>query len=306
MSFVVSAVLLAMVIAVACALPGVFLVLRRESMLIEAISHAVLPGIVVGYAITRDLTSPLLLVGAAIAGLVVVVASEFLGRTGLLAGDAPQGLVFPMLFSIGIILLSTDFGHLHLDAHIVFAGDLNLAAFNQMTVNGTSIGPAYLYVMLGVLGVNAAFLALLYPRLKISTFDRQYAATLIPRVGRLSSVFMLLVAVTATASFNGAGAILVVALIVVPPATAHLLTSRLSSMIVLTVVIAAGGALAGFWVAYWFDAATSAGMAVFYGILFATALVLTRLRQRRRRRTAGPGARATGEPAAIDRVLAAR
>src|SRR5690625_6129699 len=86
-------------------------------MLVDAISHAVLPGIVVGYFITRDLESPLLILGAALAGLVVVLGSEWLTRTGLLTGDAPQGLVFPALFSGGVILVSVNFANVHLDTH---------------------------------------------------------------------------------------------------------------------------------------------------------------------------------------------
>src|SRR5690606_37029870 len=92
MNFVLGTALLAVVTALACALPGTFIVLRKNSMLVDAISHAVLPGIVVGYFFTQDLESPLLTVGAALAGLVVAVGSEWLGRTGLLTGDAPQGL----------------------------------------------------------------------------------------------------------------------------------------------------------------------------------------------------------------------
>src|SRR5690606_33279206 len=123
-----------------CALPGTFIVLRKNSMLVDAISHAVLPGIVVGYFFTQDLESPLLIVGAALAGLVVAVGSEWLGRTGLLTGDAPQGLVFPALFSAGVILVTAKFANVHLDTHAVLVGDLNLAAWEQLTVGGVAIG----------------------------------------------------------------------------------------------------------------------------------------------------------------------
>lgn len=291
MSFVLGTMLLAVVTALACALPGTFVVLRRTSMLVDAISHAVLPGIVVGYLFTHDLDSPWLIVGAALAGLVVVLGSEWLSRTGLLTGDAPQGLIFPALFSVGVILITLNFANVHLDTHAVLVGDLNLAAFHQLIVGGVSIGPSYLYVMLTVLIVNVAFLAAFYPKLKVTTFDDQFARALGMRTGLLNTAFMFLVSVTVTAAFYAAGAILVVALMIVPPATAYLLSRRLPVMLALTVAIAGLGALAGFWIAYVLDAATSAGMAVFSGLAFIAAFAGTRLARRRRRTT---GARQAG------------
>lgn len=294
MSFILGTTLLAVVTALACALPGTFVVLRKNSMLVDAISHAILPGIVVGYFFTHNLDSPLLILGAALAGLIVVLGSEWLSRTGLLTGDAPQGLVFPALFSMGVILVTLNFANVHLDTHAVLVGDLNLAAWEQLTVGGTSIGPVYLYVMLGVLALNIVFLGAFYSKLKVTTFDAQFATSLGIRAGLLNTAFMFLVSVTVTAAFNAAGAILVIALMIVPPATAYLLSKRLPTMIALSAVIAVIGALAGFWIAYVLDAATSAGMAVFYGILFAAVFGATRIRRRRFSRTAGEAGRKTG------------
>lgn len=277
MSFVVGTMLLAVVTALACALPGVFVVLRRNSMLVDAISHAILPGIIFGYFLTRNFNSPLLILAAALAGLVVVLGSEWLARTGLLTGDAPQGLIFPALFSAGVILLTLEFANIHLDTHMVLAGDLNIAAWQPLIIAGTHLGPAYLYVMLGVLLINVVFLTLFYSKLKVTTFDPEFATSLGIRSRLLNTAFMFLVSVTITAAFNAAGAILVIALVVVPPATAYLLTTRLPVMIALTALIAIGGALAGFWVAYVLNAATSAGMSLFYGLVFAAVLVVTRL-----------------------------
>lgn len=277
MSFVVGTMLLAVVTALACALPGVFVVLRRNSMLVDAISHAIFPGIIFGYFLTRNFNSPLLILAAALAGLVVVLGSEWLARTGLLTGDAPQGLIFPALFSAGVILVTLEFANIHLDTHAVLAGDLNIAAWQPLIIAGTHLGPVYLYVMLGVLLINVVFLTLFYSKLKVTTFDPEFATSLGIRSRLLNTAFMFLVSVTITAAFNAAGAILVIALVVVPPATAYLLTTRLPVMIALTALIAIGGALAGFWVAYVLNAATSAGMSLFYGLVFAAVLVVTRL-----------------------------
>ncbi len=295
MSFILGTSLLAVVTALACALPGAFVVLRQNSMLVEGIAHAVLPGIVVGYAFTLDLNSPWLIVGAALAGLLVVLANEWLIRTGLITGDAPQGLVFPALFAAGVIFITLDFSHVHLHTHVVLVGDLNLAAFHPLIVNGVSIGPKYLYVMLAVLVVNVAFIVIFYPKLKVTTFDRQFAAVRGMRTGLLNTSFMFLVSVTVVAAFHAVGAILVIALVVVPAATAHLISRRLSVMLVLTALFAVVGALGGFWIAYALNAATSASMAVFYGLLFIAVAFIdslaTRVRRYRRRSVSLPAAR---------------
>ena len=279
MSFAIGTMLLAVVTAVACALPGTFVVLRRGSMLVDVIAHSVLPGIVVGYFITRNFDSPLLIIGSALAGLLVVLGAEWLTRTGLFTGDAPQGLIFPALFSGGVILVSINFANIHLDTHMVLAGDLNIAAFRHLIIGGVSLGPSYMYVMLAVLLVNVTFLTVFYSKLQVMTFDPEFAGSLGIRTGLINTAFMFLVSVT----FNASGAILMIALVVVPPVTAYLLSTRLPVMMTLTVIIAIVGAVAGFWVAYVLDAATSAGMAVFYGLMFAAVLAGTRLAQRRRK-----------------------
>lgn len=285
MSFVVGTALLAVVTAVTCSLPGIFVVLRKGSMLVDAIAHAVLPGIVVGYAFTQDFDSPVLIIGSALAGLVVVAGAEALARTGLLSGDSPQGLIFPALFSIGVILVSSNFANIHLDTHMVLAGDLNLAAYEQLDVGGVTIGPQYLYVMAVMLVVNVVFLSLFYQQLKVTTFDPQFASSLGIRAKFVNMAFMFLVSVTVTTAFNAAGAILVIALMITPPATAYLLSNNLPTMIVLTVVIAVVGAVAGFGAAYVLNAATSAAMSVFYGMVFVVALAVDRLLRQYRQRS---------------------
>ncbi|MFD5869142.1 metal ABC transporter permease [Corynebacterium sp. NPDC060344] len=290
MSFLAGTLLLAVVTALACALPGVFVVLRRDSMLVDAIAHSVLPGIVVGYFFTRNLDSPWLILGAATAGLIVVLGSQWLTDSGLIAGDAPQGLVFPALFSGGVILVTLNFANVHLDTHAVLVGDLNLAAFRHLTIGGTSIGPAYIYVMLAVLLANVAFLAAFRTQLTATTFDGPFAASIGIPVNAVNTVFMFLVSMTVTAAFNAAGAILVIALVVVPAATAHLLTNRLGTMFTVTAAVAVGGGIAGFWGAYALHAATSAAMSVCYGAIFAAVHLVTRVRARRLRRSHGADA----------------
>lgn len=281
MSFLLGTALLAVVTAVACAVPGVFIVLRRGSMLIDAMSHAVFPGIVLGYALTHDLTSPLLLLTATLASLAIVLGAQWLTRTGLISGDAPQGLIHPALFSLGVILVSHDFAHVHLDTHAVLVGDLNLAAWEPLEIAGHHLGPRYLFIMAGIALLMITFIALAYRPLTIATFDPNFALTQGIPVRRLTRAFMFLVALIVTASFHAAGAILVVALVVAPAATSLLLSTRLIHTLALSVGIAALGAAAGFAIAYHLDAATSAAMTVLYGLLFLAVLLFTYIRRRR-------------------------
>src|SRR4051812_18218306 len=112
-------ILVLAVVAAACAVPGVFLVLRRMALGSDAIGHVLLLGIVLAYFATRDLDSPWLLVGAAVAGLVTVALVELLQRTKLVKADAAIGLVFPALFALGVLLVSVKARNIHLDVDAV-------------------------------------------------------------------------------------------------------------------------------------------------------------------------------------------
>ena len=221
--------------------------------------------------------------GAALAGLLVVLGADWLAKTRMIAGDAPLGLIFPALFAVGVILVSSRLTDLHLDTHVVLVGDLNLASFDRLVVGGVDLGPSYLYVMLSVLALNAVFLVAFYPQLQASTFDPGFARLLGVRTGALDTAFMFLVSVTVTAAFHAAGALLIIALVVTPAATAQIFAVRMGQLIAWTLAFAGLGAVLGFGLAYALDASTSAGMAVFYGLQFATVLTVHRMAGSRRR-----------------------
>ena len=284
MPFVTSVALLAVVTSLTCALPGTFLVLRRQSMLVEAMSHAVLPGIVVGAIISGTTHSPIMVVTAAAIGLVVVLGAEQLRASRLVTGDADQGLVFPVLFAIGILLLSTTLSNVHISEDTVLTGDINLMALapeHLLIAGGTvDLGPRTAWRLLAVMAATAVYLAATYPVLKLATFDPTAARALGLPVRRVDLGFMMLVSLTVVVCFDAVGAILSVALMVIPPATALLLARTVPHMIALSLIIAAGSALLGFWVAYIGDLATSSTMAVVDALLLIAVLCLTRLRRR--------------------------
>lgn len=287
--------LIAVVTAVACALPGAFLMLRRVSMLSDAISHAILPGIVVAFFLTGDLNSPALIVGAAATGVLTAALIEMLGRTRRVRQDAAIGLVFPLLFSIGVILIARYAGDVHLDVDAVLLGELAFAPFDRLILGGFDLGPRALWVMGVILAVNCAFVFVFFKELKLSTFDPALAATLGFSPVVLHYLLMATVSVTAVGAFDAVGSVLVVALIVGPPATAYLLTDRLSSLLLLSAAIGAAAAIAGYWLAFLLDASIAGSMATAVGVFFLLALAFApehgllaaaRRRQAQRRRFA--------------------
>lgn len=158
-SYALGVLALMILTAVTCAIPGVFLVTSRQSMMVDAMSHAAFPGIVLA-ALIWPIGSPFLVVGAAVLAMVVVVVTEVAAGTGLMSKDSAQGILFPGLFSLGVVLLSTKFAHLHLHEDAVLVGDPNIVAVEHLEWAGIDWGPSYAYVLLGVLLVNVAFLAL--------------------------------------------------------------------------------------------------------------------------------------------------
>ncbi len=283
--------LIAIVVAAACALPGVFLVLRKMAMMSDAISHAILPGIVVAFFITSDLNHPLLIFAAALTGVLTVVLVEVIYRTKLVKEDAAIGLVFPALFSIGVILIARYAGDVHLDTDAVLLGELAFAPFDRFEIAGMDLGPRALWVMSVILILNVVFITLFYKELKLATFDAGLAAALGFLPGVLHYSLMGLVSVTAVGAFDAVGSILVVALMVGPAATANLLTDRLNVLIGLSMLISVVDAVAGYWLAHLFDTSIAGSMASVVGFTFVMALmfaphrgVMSALRRRRLQR----------------------
>lgn len=264
--------LVATVVAVACALPGVFLVLRRMAMMSDAISHTVLLGIVIGFFLTQSLDSPVLVLGAAAVGVLTVSLVELLHRTGLVKEDTAIGLVFPALFSIAVILISRFARGVHLDVDAVLLGELAFAPFERLTLFGLDM-PRALAVMGGILVINVIFIVLFYKELKLSTFDAGLAATFGLSPALIHYALMALVSVTAVGAFDAVGSILVVALMITPAASAYLLTDDLQRMLVLSALIAVISAVSGYWLARGLNANIAGSMATMTGVIFLGVLL---------------------------------
>jgi manganese/zinc/iron transport system permease protein len=260
--------IIAVVVAFACAIPGTFLVLRKMAMISDAISHSILPGIVLGFFLVQDISSPLLIFMAALSGLLTVILVEIINKTGLVKEDTAIGLVFPALFSIGVIMIARNAGDVHLDTDAVLVGDLAFAPFDRFFIFNTDIGPKSLWVMGGILIFSLTLLIIFFKELKISTFDAGLASSLGFSPVVIHYALMSVTSITTVGAFDAVGAILVVALMIVPAAAAYLLTENLRWMIILAAFIGGLAALSGYWVAHFLNVSVSGAMATVLGIIF--------------------------------------
>lgn len=293
MDYAFAVLLIGSLCAAACALLGCFLVLRRMAMMADAISHAILPGLVAGYFAAQGPNLVAGFMGASLAAVITVSLVEALQNTRRLGGESAIGLVFPAMFALGIYLVTRYAANVHLDADAVLFGAIEFAPFDPLLVGGANLGPQSVWMMAALCAVNVAFVGLFYKELKLATFDAGLATALGFSPALVHLLLMSVVSVTAVGAFTAVGAVLVVALMVVPPATAYLLTNRLRSMIILAIVIGAGCAAAGLFVALWLDASVAGAIATLCGIAFGLAYlasprngVLVQMRRIRRQRLA--------------------
>jgi manganese/zinc/iron transport system permease protein len=266
--------------AMSCALLGNFLVLRKMSMMGDAISHAVLPGLVAAFLISDSLGGFVMLAGAAAAGVLTALLTEWIRARGKVDEGASMGVVFTALFALGLVMVAQAADHVHLDVHMVLYGAIEFAPLYTMQVAGVSV-PQVALTLAVVLLVNLAFVLLFYKELKISSFDPALATTMGINAPLMHYLLMTLVAVTVVASFRAVGNILVVAVLIVPPAAAYLLTDRLPIMILLSLGVAAAAAVLGHLgamaipAAFGYHSTNTAGMiAVAAGLLFGLAILL--------------------------------
>ena len=257
-------------VAASCALCGSFLVLRRMAMLGDAISHAVLPGIAIAFLITKSRQSFVMLIGAAVLGLVTAFLVQALSRGGRVRNDAAIGVTFTSLFAIGVVLISRYAHMVDLDLDCVLYGVIEYTPLYTMKVGNWDLPQAFVQIF-GVFVVCLLVIVLLFKELKLASFDAEMATSVGINATLMHYVLMGLVSMTAVGSFEPVGAILVVAMLAVPPATAYLITDDLKKMLMLSVLFGVLSAIGGYFMAQWLDASTAGCMTVVSGVLFTLA-----------------------------------
>ena len=267
--------------ACSAALLGNFLVLRRMSMLGDAISHAVLPGLAAAFLLTGSRNSLPMFLGAVAVGVLTAFFTEWIRNAGRVDESASMGVVFTSLFALGLVMIVQAADRVDLDASCVLYGSIETVPLDKISIGGWRI-PRAVVVLSGVLAINSTFVMLFFKELKLSSFDPQLATTLGFNARWLHYALMVLVAVTAVASFESVGNILVVAMFIVPPAAAVLLTRRLGAMVAISLLLAVISAVGGHVAAIevpallGFGSTTTAGMmAVVAGLLLAATVLFS-------------------------------
>ena len=254
--------LMCFLVALPCSQLGTFLVLRRMSLVGDAISHSVLPGIVVAFLFVGDLASPWLLMGAALAGLLVTVIIEQIHQRTRIKQDSAIGIAFTSLFALGVVLLSLYLDKVHLDQECVLEGSLgDILNYDTIALFGFDV-PSPVVTMAVVAFFTMGIVVLFYRVLMLSSFDSGLAASFGYKPNVVHYCLMAFLSVVVVAAFQAVGAILVIALLILPGATAYLCTHSLKKMLLIAGVHALLSSLAGIYIHVWTDGNQSAAVVV--------------------------------------------
>jgi manganese/zinc/iron transport system permease protein len=256
-----------------CSLLGCYLVLRRMSLIGDAISHAVLPGIAIAFFFTGQPYGIGIMLGAMALGMLTSFLTQSLHSLGKVSEDASMGVVFTSLFALGVILIQLWGSRAHLDADCVLYGDILFTWDRRVLLFGQYVPRALLSLVPAAI-LTLGFIALFWKELKIVSFDPALAAAMGIKVWLVHYLLMGMVAGVTVASFESVGSILVVAMLIVPAAAAGLLTDRLRTMLVWSLVIATHSAIFGYLAASALNTSVAGMMAVVAGIQFGGAVLL--------------------------------
>ena len=247
-------ILIGILASIACALPGNFLVLRRQALIGDAISHVVLPGIVVAFLLTGTVASLPMMIGAAGAATIAVILIETIKRLGRIEPGAAMGVVFTSMFAGGVLLLEqSDTSSVHLDVEHALMGNLESLIWFAADDWSSLLDPVALAALppelpriAAVCALVAGLTYLFWRPLKISTFDEGFARTIGIPTAAISIGLVIAAAVAAVAAFDAVGSIIVIAMFICPPAAARLMTNRLEVQVGWSVVFAVVSAVLGY------------------------------------------------------------
>lgn len=269
-----------LLIAWSCSLLGAIMVLRKNVMVGDAISHSVLPGIAVAYIVSQQVDSYLILLGAALFGVLTTYIINFFHQKLKLQEDASIGITFTWLFALGVLFISffteknTD-----LDQDCVLFGDLGISFLDKIIVDDYFIGTRSMWMILPVFIVIILLFTKGWKGLQILAFDESFAMSKGINVKRWHYIFMTLVSITTVMSFESVGAILVIGLLSIPAASAYLLVKRLPSFLLVSCLFATLGSVIGMFLSIYLDLVMSSMIVVTLGVQFLIVFTIYILKQ---------------------------
>jgi ABC-type Mn2+/Zn2+ transport system permease subunit len=257
--------------AVTCALVGCFLLLRRMSLLGDALSHSVLAGIAAAYLVTGKIDPVPMFLGALTAGVVTAVATQFIHRSGSVPEDSSIGIVFTSLFAFGVVVVSQAKG-VHLDLNGVLFGDVAFAGMNFTPTMGWLL-PKATHTLVPALMITIVFLILCWKELRLTSFDPTHAATLGFSVSVMHYLMTTVVAMATVSAMEVVG-LLVVALLTVPACVARMLTDRLGRMLWIAALSGISCTTVGYFLALRWNSSVAGLAAVVAGAELSAAILL--------------------------------
>ncbi|MBI1837659.1 MAG: metal ABC transporter permease [Flavobacteriia bacterium] len=272
--------LTAATIGLSCAILGCFLVLRKVVMVGDAISHSVLPGIAIAYIVSANFNSSLLLIGAAIFGVITTLIIDFFHKKLKLQEDASIGITFTWLFALGVIIITlfTE-SNTDLDQDCVLFGELSSSFLDKIIMNDYLIGTRSFWMIFPVFLIIVIFVVRGFKGLLLISFNEEYAKSKGIHVSMWNLIFMSLVSITTVMSFESVGAVLVVGLLVIPPATAYILSNDLKKMIFIACGLTLLACILGFYFSILIDVSMSSMVIVTCGMLFFSVLAYEKLKK---------------------------
>jgi manganese/zinc/iron transport system permease protein len=279
-SITIWVVLMGFFVTAACGLVGNYLLLRRMALVGDAISHSILPGLVVAFMLFKHNSTWVMFLGAFAAGLVTVGLIEFIHKQSRIKPDAAICISFTTLFALGVVLMSSleSKGTIHIDAECVLYGEIAFVPLEPPVIwNGWQLGPPSALRMGVVLAVILLAIAVFYKELLVTAFDAGLAKSLGMRTAVWHYGLMAALAAVIVSAFESVGAILAVAMLVVPPMFAAQISERLPARLGLTVVHAALSAILGLHLSVWLNCSAAGAMVVVAALLFVVAWIVSLL-----------------------------
>lgn len=262
-------ILTACIIAINSSLLGSFLVLKKLSLIGDALSHAVLPGIVIAFLISGEINSFWMLLGASGFGIIAILLIDWLNRVGGFGKDSSIGIIYTLLFAVGIILITSKAKNADIDVDCVLFGDINTTPLVGRTAGIPT--PTFNLIIITIITLIVVSFGL--KGFKITSFDKGFAQTLGISIPFWSYLLLGLTSISTVYSFDSVGAIMVIGLLVIPASFANLITRKLKSFLVISISFGIISCISGHLLAVLFDIPTVPTIGVFMGLILITTLI---------------------------------